>query len=119
MTVNFRGHPITEWVFQCLLSGQDYRCAICHEEAPEDKTLVVDHCHKTGVVRGLLCSGCDYTGLGFFGIGRMLLQAAVRYIENNLSDAAKRKLASWKEMDAEYERAHQEKLTREADKAAP
>lgn len=42
-----------------MLQKQDSRCAICKEQ----KTLVIDHCHKTGKVRGLLCIGCN-TGLG-------------------------------------------------------
>lgn len=41
---------------------QDGCCGIC--EAPEDeRPLVVDHCHVTGVVRGLLCSQCN-TAIG-------------------------------------------------------
>jgi hypothetical protein len=39
------------------LAAQDSRCAICDEE-PEDR-MQVDHCHTTGAVRSLLCSGCN------------------------------------------------------------
>lgn len=38
-----------------MLSGQNNRCAICKEE----KRLNVDHDHKTGAVRALLCHGCN------------------------------------------------------------
>ncbi len=34
---------------------QNHKCLICQKE----KKLVVDHCHITGVVRGLLCSHCN------------------------------------------------------------
>lgn len=32
------------------------RCAICRRE---DRRLVVDHCHETGWIRGLLCDSCN------------------------------------------------------------
>lgn len=43
---------------QCYVEWQDGRCAGCGR--PEGRTLNVrDHCHRTGIVRGLLCSGCN------------------------------------------------------------
>jgi hypothetical protein len=43
-----------EWEF--LASWQDGRCAIC---GSSPKTLVTDHDHLTGLVRGLLCYSCN------------------------------------------------------------
>lgn len=40
----------------------------------------VDHCHKTGVVRGLLCLTCN-TGIGMFGDNPVLLADAIDYLE--------------------------------------
>jgi hypothetical protein len=40
-----------------LLAAQDGVCAGCAE--PRNYRLDVDHCHKTGLVRGLLCRGCN------------------------------------------------------------
>lgn len=49
---------------------QDNKCAICGKPETEIdkkynkiKDLAVDHCHKAGAVRGLLCSSCN-RGLG-------------------------------------------------------
>lgn len=39
-------------------------CAICLEK-PKQGRLVVDHDHKTGKIRGLLCRSCNYC-LGAF-----------------------------------------------------
>jgi hypothetical protein len=41
---------------------QEYRCKICKRHADEfKKGLVVDHDHKTGHIRGLLCTRCNIT----------------------------------------------------------
>lgn len=47
---------------------QEYRCAICRTDRPGGRfdVLVVDHCHDTGRVRGLLCNACN-VALGRFG----------------------------------------------------
>ena len=43
-----------------LLKAQNFKCAICFTDKPTGKWKVftVDHCHKTGKVRGLLCNEC-------------------------------------------------------------
>lgn len=50
-----------------LLAKQNGKCAICEKESEFTKThskLGVDHDHKTGKVRGLLCHRCN-VGIGF------------------------------------------------------
>ena len=49
-----------------LLLKQGRRCAICSKELfwPSTNTHV-DHDHKTGKIRGILCTGCN-TRLGWF-----------------------------------------------------
>lgn len=62
-----------------LFKLQGGRCAICRAK-PKSKRLAVDHSHKTGVVRGLLCSRCnhDLLGAGWDSMGMLL--AAWHYL---------------------------------------
>lgn len=46
-----------------LLRRQGGKCAICRAR-PKSKRLAVDHDHKSGAVRGLLCSRCNHDLLG-------------------------------------------------------
>ena len=42
-----------------ILSQQDNRCALCHEGIAELKDACLDHDHKTGFIRGVLCRNCN------------------------------------------------------------
>lgn len=65
-----------------MLAEQGGVCAIC--EKPElnrkSKTLSVDHNHKTGQVRGLLCSICN-SALGYFKEDVKIIESAIAYLE--------------------------------------
>ena len=73
-------YGITLEDFITLLIEQDGRCAICksRDRGPEI-SWAVDHDHKTGKVRGLLCSGCNH-GVGNFKDNPDLLIAAANYL---------------------------------------
>jgi len=73
-----------------LLETQDHKCAICNQPegaidpySKKPRKLAVDHCHKTGKVRGLLCTNCN-TGTGRFNDDISLLKAAVKYLKSYL-----------------------------------
>lgn len=62
---------------------QGGKCAICG--SPSDN-LFIDHCHRTGRVRALLCLRCN-SGLGFFDDDPDRLEAASRYIREMKSSS--------------------------------
>lgn len=49
---------LTQADFDKVLLEQNGVCAICHGESG-DSILHVDHCHDTGVFRGILCGLCN------------------------------------------------------------
>lgn len=73
--------------YNMLLLKQKGKCAICPKDITENhRKLAVDHCHKTGRVRGLLCLKCN-VGIGCFNDSTSTLQSAILYISSdNLSN---------------------------------
>ncbi len=55
-------------------------CAICKGTNPDGRNLMVDHNHKSGQVRGLLCVNCNL-GIGKVGENSQRLLAAVDYLK--------------------------------------
>jgi hypothetical protein len=75
--------------YDAMFAGQSGVCAIC--KRPENakssgdgspRALAVDHDHKTGKVRALLCSACN-TSLGGFQDNPAYLQAAIEYLKEH------------------------------------
>lgn len=65
-----------------MLAAQEGGCAICRTTTPPGKAgrFHVDHDHETGVVRGLLCTNCNW-GIGQFKHREALLQEAIKYLQ--------------------------------------
>jgi hypothetical protein len=74
-------YHITPDDYQALLDKQQNRCAICESELESERNkTVIDHCHDTGLVRGVLCRECN-TGLGRFMDKEALLLKAMKYLK--------------------------------------
>lgn len=78
-----RGHGLTNRQYLDMLAAQGGVCDLCKTAGRGPVLrygLVVDHCHDTGKVRGLLCVDCN-TALGRFGDDAARLRAAADYID--------------------------------------
>lgn len=78
----FYAYGITPEQYADMLSQQEERCAICQRDLDLGRDTCVDHCHKTGIVRGILCSNCNY-GLGQFKDNQDVLREAIKYLDKN------------------------------------
>jgi len=74
------GLTIEQW--NDIFEEQKGICPICllHMDECVKKELHVDHCHKTGKVRGLLCSTCN-KALGLFHDDFEMLERAIVYLK--------------------------------------
>jgi hypothetical protein len=89
-----RRYGISPAEYDALLEKQGGTCAICRMRSKG--RLCVDHCHVTGMVRGLLCNECN-TALGYLKDDQASLVAALAYLgalpRDRLGSAAQRALA--------------------------
>lgn len=78
-------YNITIEQYEHMFVQQNYACKIClvpfelQAQVSRTKLPYVDHNHKTGQVRGLLCSTCNAM-LGMAKDNPILIQAAIEYL---------------------------------------
>lgn len=73
---------ITTVEYERIKEYQNSGCAICgFKPAPTQSRLAIDHNHKSGLIRGLLCSFCN-RALGRFKDNVEFLKRAAAYLEN-------------------------------------
>lgn len=77
---NIRRKGIREAKVAELIANPKYVCDICGDREPSRRRLAVDHCHKTGILRGQLCRRCNI-GLGYFLDNPSRLRSAADYLE--------------------------------------
>lgn len=76
-------YGLTVEQYDAMSTRQKGRCAICRRR----RALGVDHCHKSKVVRALLCRTCNL-GIGQFSESPRFLRAAADYVEQHAQDLA-------------------------------
>jgi hypothetical protein len=69
-------YGISDVEYQKMFDKQGGRCLICDEAVP----LVVDHCHTSGRIRGLLCGNCN-KGIGNLQESVANLERAIAYLQ--------------------------------------
>lgn len=75
-------YGIDEEFYQKEREAQQHCCKICgkHESTQPHGRLYIDHCHDTGLYRGLLCNNCN-TGLGSFHDNTDKMLKAIEYVK--------------------------------------
>lgn len=79
-------YGLTEDAFAEMLSGQGGGCAVCELQLtllPSlPNTAMVDHCHRTGVVRAILCRHCN-SAIGYVKDSPSRARAIAMYLEQH------------------------------------
>lgn len=65
-----------------LLINTTKSCKICNTDFINDSEKKVDHCHKTGQVRGILCNKCNL-GIGLLNDSVEIIESALNYLKNS------------------------------------
>lgn len=76
-----RKYGLSPGAYQLMLLQQRNACVICEEIFSKEPH--VDHCHRTGEVRGLLCDQCN-VGLGNFKDSLKILERAKEYLQGKI-----------------------------------
>jgi hypothetical protein len=79
-----RNYGLSIEQYNAMLAAQNCQCVICgkqHDPSVKRGRLYVDHCHKTGKVRALLCGGCN-SMLGHANDETTILLKAVDYLNS-------------------------------------
>jgi hypothetical protein len=79
-------YGLTRDQYDSLLHMQGNSCAICGGPPGITHGLsmpLVDHCHKTGHVRGLLCQQCN-SGIGLLKESRQAMEKAIEYLHRDI-----------------------------------
>lgn len=71
-----RTYGLSQAAYAAMIARQKGACAICRLK----KKISIDHDHKSGRVRGLLCITCN-TAIGSFHENPALLEASKKYLQ--------------------------------------
>ena len=76
-----RTYKISIEDYEKKLMEQNKSCAICKNLCSSGRKLAVDHNHKSGNVRGLLCNHCN-RGLGYLKESPEIISNVLKYLKN-------------------------------------
>ena len=76
-------YGIDDAEYHTMLVSQVGLCYLCDKQFDPFKEPCVDHCHKTGKVRSLLCRNCN-AGLGLFKENATTFLRAIEYVMDNM-----------------------------------
>ena len=81
------GYGISSEIYEQMLQLQNGKCAICESSEPKHNSgyFVVDHCHESGSVRGLLCGECNFM-IGKAKDNISTLESAINYLKKSNAD---------------------------------
>jgi hypothetical protein len=65
-----------------MIASQNGKCAICETELDNGKHTCVDHCHKTGKIRKILCKSCNIL-IGHSKENTEILKKAIQYLSTH------------------------------------
>jgi Recombination endonuclease VII len=102
------GISIEQW--EAMFEAQGRKCACCGSDDPKSKKgWQTDHCHETGLIRGILCAPCN-RALGHSQEDSARLQALVRYLATHVgADAhALNMECNFKKRKRDYRKVHHE-----------
>lgn len=99
-----RRYGLDEEGYNALLSAQAFRCASCGSPSEEQRTrFSVDHDHRTGEIRGLLCHSCNLA-LGHLQDDPVRVERLLNYLRRwllqNCARARSCAVAAWSASDA-------------------
>lgn len=75
-----RKYGLSKEDYEILIAGHNGLCAICGKSEKSSRSLAIDHDHKTGNVRGMLCWMCNGM-LGRASDDINILENAIKYLK--------------------------------------
>lgn len=87
-----KNYQMTQADFDRMMSEQDHRCAICHNEFKSTRDTHIDHDHRCcdydgscgRCVRGILCGECN-RGLARFRDDAKIIESALHYLSEHVN----------------------------------
>jgi len=77
-----RTFGMTQTDYEAMLESQGGGCALCHRPPSRKISLHIDHDHKTGRIRGLLCGSCN-NGIGLLQEDEEVLLRALDHVRSD------------------------------------